>query len=329
MAQEHDDPQAPPREDSPAEEQPPSPEPQDPSPGYQPPPEEQQQYRPPPPPPGPQPTPPSSPDVTIQQEESELAQSQADEEALEEKNKRSAEKITQMKNAAGELGTTVDAYGKARPGLQQQLQERTDWLDAKRSFIETAVKERRSAVDEAWVAFGKKLQGQETDRANRENALSAARQAHTAAEEAGKKAQETFDELKNRQTALNEALKRLDELRSGIEKAEDENDPVGMYLRLLDFDRERADASRGLQPVEAFRQELTTAWYAYKSVLDQVAQAAQNLALAENAFELADTELKRLQSNRVAEALKLVPPAAGAQPATVPESAAERPVQSS
>jgi hypothetical protein len=129
-------------------------------------------------------------------------------------------------------------------------------------------------------------------------------------------AKTTFDAAKTRLATLTAELQGFEDVKKGIETAEDANDPVGMYVGLREYDRQLAaaqpGAETGLKPVEGFQKDLEDAWRGLQAAQNTHRDATAQLTDAQNRSEAAKAELDRLGPARVAEVVKLVVAGAGA-----------------
>ena len=223
--------------------------------------------------------------------------------------------VAALTTADAEVSRTVEAYGKARPGLEQQRAEREDYIENKRDLILNAIGDRKDEVDNAWDEVRADIDALKVQLEERKTALEQRKRAYQDQQIAADEAQMDFDRAKNRLALLNGWLTQLTQLRTGIEAAEDASDEVGMYVRLLEYDRlVKREIPANLQPVDAYRRALQDAWRSLKQEKDALRDAATARTQAQNELEQTQAELDRLQPNRVDEVLTRVPedPSTGA-----------------
>jgi chromosome segregation ATPase len=225
--------------------------------------------------------------------------------------------IDALRKAYEGVGKAVEDYGKGHPSLQQQLSERKTYIDGKRPLIENAIDDRKDEADKAWDDFRKRLQDLEQQRQQQWDQLVQAQEDLRHKQQARDQANDAFEALKGRQAAIADRLKKLGDLKTYIEAAEDRNAADAMYVALREYDLQWRRASDDLKEVDAYRAELEAAWATLNERDAAVREAAQKRSHAQNAFDLTKAELERLRANRVEEILKLL--------VTTPTSASGRP----
>jgi chromosome segregation ATPase len=212
--------------------------------------------------------------------------------------------LEELQGAYDDLGKVVEGYARDRASLEQQRKEREAYIEAKRSLIESAIDDRKDEVDQAWTDLNDRLANLEQERAERWNEVVEAQAEHARQQTARDEAKGTFEDLKSRQATIADRLRRLEDLKSGIESAEDTNDPAGMYARLLEYDRELAEVASELKEVEAYRAEFENAWRMLEQAQAGLREATSALARAQNQFDVIKAQLERLAPNRVGEVLR-------------------------
>jgi chromosome segregation ATPase len=226
--------------------------------------------------------------------------------------------VTQLQREYDELGKAVEAYANGRSSLSQQLDERTAYIEGKRQLITSAIDERRGEVDDAWQAFESRLNALKEERSQLWDELIKAQEEQAKAERARDRATQTFEELLGRQAALTAQLTSLGDLRIGIEAADDANDALGMYVRLLEHNRVVAEVQGALRTsVDQYRSTLEEAWSAVADAKTALRKGRLDATTAQSRFDLTKAELERLRSQRVDGVLKQLP-----EPAVTAGSAA-------
>jgi chromosome segregation ATPase len=249
---------------------------------------------------------------------------EADAEAAESKQASESLKadITSLKAAFDTVGKAVDDYDKGRPGLRQQLQDRKDYLDGKRSLIEKAIGDRKDDADNAWDAFRQHLQDVRHQLQDRQDQLTQARQELAQKQQARDDARAAFDALMGRKAQVADRLKKLGDLKTFIEAAEDDNDAAAMYVALREHDLQSKLAGDDLLEVVAYREALETAWRNLDQAQTDVRDAEQQCARAQNQYDLLKGEPDRLQARRIQEVLKLLAAAPAPPGGGTPRAAA-------
>ena len=225
--------------------------------------------------------------------------------------------IDALKKAYDAVGKAAEDYGKGRPSLQQQLSERKTYIDGKRPLIEKAIGDRKDEADKAWDDFRKRLQDLDQQRQQQWDQLIHAQEDLRQKQKARDQANEALVVLNGRQAAIADRLKKLGDLKTYIESAEDRNAADAMYVALREYDLQWRRTNEDLKEVDAYRAELEAAWTELNERDAAVREAARKRSQAQNAFDLTKDELERLQTNRVEEVLRLL--------AAIPASAAGRP----
>jgi len=227
--------------------------------------------------------------------------------------------LDELQREYDDLGKAVEGYANARASLTQQLDERRDYIEGKRQLISNAIDDQRDEVDQAWEAFDTRLKDLEQKRTQRWDELVKAEEERGKAERGRDQARQTFEELAGRQAVLTEQLKRLGDLKTGIEAAD--NDAPGMYVRLKEHDREFAEAEVALTSVDEYRKDLEEAWSELEQAKTALRKANLDATSAQNRFDLAKAEFERLQPQRVDEVLKRLPTPGRAGDQAVPSGA--------
>lgn len=218
--------------------------------------------------------------------------------------------IDALNKAYDAVGKAVEDYGKGRSSLHQQLSERKTYIDGKRPLIENAIDDRKDEADRAWDDLGKRLQDLEKQRQHRWHELAQAQEDLRQKEKARDQANGAFEGLKGRQAAIADRLKRLGDLKTYIEAAEDRNDADAMYVALREYELQWGRANEDLKEADAYRAEFEAAWATLNQRDAEVRKAAQKRSQAQNRFDLTKAELERLQAHRVEEILRLLAAAA-------------------
>jgi DNA repair exonuclease SbcCD ATPase subunit len=197
------------------------------------------------------------------------------------------------------------------------LGERKTYIDGKRPLIENAIDDRKDEADKAWDDFRKRLQDLDQQRQHQWEQLVQAEEDLTKKQKARDQANDAFQALNGRQAVIADRLKKLGDLKTYIEAAEDRNDADAMYVALREFDLQWRRANEDLKEVDAYRAELEAAWATLNERDADVREAARTRSQARNAFDLTKAELERLQANRVEEVLRVlaaIPASTGGQP---------------
>ena len=230
--------------------------------------------------------------------------------------------LTALQRAYDEVGKLVDAYDKARPALTKQAADSTEYIDRKRPLIIREIGDAKQAADDAWKAVHDLLADLEHKRHDLWSEFLAAQDALAAQTRTRDAISKRFDELKARSATLTAGLKRVADLKTGIEAADAADDAAGMYVRLFEFDRELTAAKGVLADAEVYRGELDAAWRDLEHAQSAVRDAAATSAHAKNQYEIVAAELERLSPNRVSEVLKRLAEVEASESPPVAEAAA-------
>jgi hypothetical protein len=166
--------------------------------------------------------------------------------------------ITGLQQTATELTAVLTAYKEACKALKQEQAKLALYIQTKTPMIEAGIGDQRPAVDECIHCIDHWINGWSKYAAELEPKAKAAEQAAEEAAENAKKAQTTYDDLKNSAKTLEAQLKALNALRDQIEQEDDKNKIGRMYFLFKELKVGMARIT--LLTPEELEQQLCQAW---------------------------------------------------------------------
>jgi hypothetical protein len=239
----------------------------------------------------------ADPKAVLEQLRAGLAKAEADAQSTGARAKSLKADLATLEKALQEVDKSTEAYGKAHPGLAQQVADFTEYTAAKREVIVAAVGDRKDDVDSAVAWFKQRETDAVADVENSKAKRVEADKAYVEQEATVAKAQIEYAAAKDRVRTVTDGLKAIEGARTDLEAAEDKSEKVLMYAALVEVER-LLDAVQ-LMPTADYRSELTDKWSNLNDAQQSLREADQERANA--TFKTAQSEqiLGALRADRV------------------------------
>ncbi len=178
----------------------------------------------------------STPAQKLKEAKQKLDQNEADLKQITKTRDENKSDVDTLTKVVAEIDGVSEAFKKAKPGIDEDLKNLNAYNDAKTKMVEEVLGDEKKTVDEKIKAVDTAIQTAKTDLDKAETALPAKEQEATKAQQDLDKAQQAYNSYKNLPADLGDAIQKVKDLKTKVEKAEDESKPAVMYVYLQEQD---------------------------------------------------------------------------------------------
>ena len=148
-------------------------------------------------------------------------------------NKTDVDSLTKI---VAEIDGTSESFKKAKPGIDDDLKNLNAYNDAKLKMVGEVLGDQKKVVDDKIKEVDDAIAKAKTDLGMAEKALPGLEDAANKAQKAVDDAQQAYNSYKNLPADAGDAIGKVKDLKTKIEKAEDDSKPAVMYVYLQEQD---------------------------------------------------------------------------------------------